>query len=461
MKKVDIALGLLRIPLDVLAALAALLLSYYLRLQNIDLLPNVQLLGAANTLPEMAYYLQTFVWPGILLFVVLCGLARLYVLQIHFTLLREVQRLTMVCVLWAVCIMGWYFLVEKQLFYSRILLLHSTFFLLVFVTASRIVIRLIKRMLLRHGIGKIKIASVGTVPLAKAGFAMIEREPRYLYIGHINSLANLKSSAEHIDQVIQTDPAPNSEQTVALIDYCRSEHIDYAFLPPVFADVPHQLRIERVKSVLLIKFMPTSLDGWGKVIKRLFDIVMSALLLIILSPVLVLVSVLILLQDGLPILYVSKRVGEHGKRQIPVLKFRSMVKDADARKAKLLNKNERRDGPLFKMKNDPRITKLGRILRRFDIDELPQLFNVLVGHMSLVGPRPHLPAEVARYKSYEKRVFAVKPGITGLAQISGRSDLKFEDEVQLDLQYIEEWSVRRDIKILLYTVGVVLKKGGE
>jgi lipopolysaccharide/colanic/teichoic acid biosynthesis glycosyltransferase len=146
---------------------------------------------------------------------------------------------------------------------------------------------------------------------------------------------------------------------------------------------------------------------------------------------------------------------------IPVFKFRSMVQNADALKETLLKKNERRDGPLFKIKNDPRITKLGKFLRRFDIDELPQLFNVVLGHMSLVGPRPHLPAEVARYKSYERRVFAVKPGITGLAQISGRSDLPFEEEVRLDLQYIEEWSLRRDIKILLYTVAVVLGKGGE
>jgi exopolysaccharide biosynthesis polyprenyl glycosylphosphotransferase len=460
MKTVDIALGLLRIPLDILAATAALLLSYHLRTQNIDLLPNVQLLATSNTLPELGYYLRTFVLNGVVLFLAITGIARLYMLQIHFTLLREVQRLAIVCVLWAVCVMGWYFLVEKELFYSRILLIHSTIFLLLFVTASRICIRLIKRSLLRHNIGSIHIVSVGSIPLSGGGFAMVQREPRYTYNGHLTTLQELTQATYPIDQVIQTDPSPDSAETLAIIDYCRSEHIDYAFLPPVFADVPHQLRIERVRSVLLIKFLPTALDGWGKVIKRAFDIVISILLIIVLIPVFAVTALVILLTDGLPIFYTSKRVGQYGKTHIPVLKFRSMVKQAEQQKAGLLQKNER-DGPLFKIKNDPRVTRFGRLIRRFDIDELPQLFNVLMGHMSLVGPRPHLPTEVARYKAYERRVFAVKPGITGLAQISGRSDLRFEEEVQLDLQYIEEWSLRRDIKILLYTVGVVLRKGGE
>jgi exopolysaccharide biosynthesis polyprenyl glycosylphosphotransferase len=461
MKKVDIALGLLRIPLDILAASAALLLAYQLRTENIDLLPNVQLLSAPTTLPTLTHYVRTFVLPGIVVFITCNAFAKLYILQIHFGLLREVQRLILVCAIWAIAIMAWYFFVEKELFYSRILLIHSTVFLAVFTSAGRIAIRLIKRSLLRHDIGKIHILSVGNQPLSTIGLQMIAREPRYKYLGHVHSLNDLKKTTKDIDQIIQTDPTPNSETTLALIDYCRSEHIEYTFLPPVFADVPHKLRIERVKSILLIKFMPTALDGWGKVVKRLFDILGSLILIILLLPVFIIVSIAILIDSGWPIVYVSRRIGEHGKTMIPVFKFRSMVQNADALKEKLLTKNERRDGPLFKIKNDPRITKLGKFLRRFDIDELPQLFNVVLGHMSLVGPRPHLPAEVARYKSYERRVFAVKPGITGLAQISGRSDLPFEEEVRLDLQYIEEWSLRRDIKILLYTVAVVLGKGGE
>jgi len=264
----------------------------------------------------------------------------------------------------------------------------------------------------------------------------------------------------HPDLVLQTDPDPSSKETVMLIDYCRSHHVGYAFLPPVFADVPHQLVVERLGFLPIVRFCPTRIDGWGKVWKRLFDIVASAALLIILSPILLLLSFLVLLTNGWPIFHVSHRVGEHAEGIIPVLKFRSMVRDAEVKKQELFAKNERKDGPLFKIKNDPRITYVGRFLRRFDLDELPQLLNVLVGQMSLIGPRPHLQEEVNKYGLYERRVFAVKPGISGLAQISGRSNLTFHEEVRLDLQYVEEWSFLLDLWIVWRTIFVVIFRGG-
>jgi lipopolysaccharide/colanic/teichoic acid biosynthesis glycosyltransferase len=137
-------------------------------------------------------------------------------------------------------------------------------------------------------------------------------------------------------------------------------------------------------------------------------------------------------------------------------KFRSMIKNADAIKEKLMKANERQDGPLFKMENDPRITKIGKFIRKFDIDELPQLWNVFIGNMSLIGPRPHLPKEVALYKENQKRVLTIKPGITGMAQTHGRHKNTFDDEVRLDTFYIENWSLLLDVKILLKTIAVVL-----
>jgi lipopolysaccharide/colanic/teichoic acid biosynthesis glycosyltransferase len=153
-------------------------------------------------------------------------------------------------------------------------------------------------------------------------------------------------------------------------------------------------------------------------------------------------------------------MGDKGRRKIGVYKFRSMVPDADRRKEQLVRLNHRRDGPLFKIRNDPRVTRVGKFLRRWTLDELPQLFNVLRGQMSLVGPRPHLPEEVERYSLEQRRVFAVRPGVTGYAQISGRSDLSFEEEVRLDLQYIEEWSLLLDLWILWRTFFAVLSKKG-
>ena len=154
------------------------------------------------------------------------------------------------------------------------------------------------------------------------------------------------------------------------------------------------------------------------------------------------------------------RVGEYGRKRIAILKFRSMCRNADAEKNQLIGLNHRKDGPLFKVTNDPRVTRFGKFLRRWTLDELPQLWNVCCGRLSLVGPRPHLPEEVDRYSMEQRRVFAVKPGMTGLAQVSGRSNLSFPEEVRLDLQYIEEWSPLLDLWILWRTIFTVLSKRG-
>ncbi|MDD5623468.1 MAG: sugar transferase, partial [Candidatus Peribacteraceae bacterium] len=178
------------------------------------------------------------------------------------------------------------------------------------------------------------------------------------------------------------------------------------------------------------------------------------------SPLLLLFALGVFIDGGWPVLYVSGRVGERGRGRISMLKFRSMVCDADMRKEEVRILSHRNDGPLFKVHHDPRVTRFGRFLRRWSLDELPQFLNVLIGQMSLVGPRPHLPEEVDQYSHYQRRVFAVKPGVTGLAQVTGRSNLKFEEEVKLDLQYIEEWSVFLDLWILWRTIFAVLKKEG-
>lgn len=306
------------------------------------------------------------------------------------------------------------------------------------------------------------VVSVGSHALAEGARATLQHDVHYSYLGHLQNLESLRrlTFQRPVDLIIQTDPNPDGEETISLINYCRSHHLGYAFLPPVLADVPHQLAVERLGLYPLMRFQPTPLDGWGRVAKRAFDIVVSAALIIGLSPLFALFALAILLESGWPMLYVSLRVGQHGRRKIGVLKFRSMRRGADDEKDALLPLNHRRDGPLFKIRNDPRVTVVGRFLRRWSFDELPQLANVLLGHMSLVGPRPHLPREVEQYSLEQRRVFAVKPGITGLAQVAGRSDLRFEDEVRLDLQYIEEWSILLDLWILWRTVFVVMGRKG-
>jgi len=179
------------------------------------------------------------------------------------------------------------------------------------------------------------------------------------------------------------------------------------------------------------------------------------LVLVVSSPIFLTIAILIKIDSAGPIFVKLERIGEKGKK-FTLYKFRSMVKNAHSLKKDLVEFNERADGPLFKIKNDPRITRIGRFLRRMSLDELPQFFNVLKGHMSLVGPRPHEPEEVSKYERWQKKLLAIKPGITGLAQISGRSDLKFEEEAKLDIYYIENWSLKLDWQIVFKTPWVVL-----
>jgi lipopolysaccharide/colanic/teichoic acid biosynthesis glycosyltransferase len=193
--------------------------------------------------------------------------------------------------------------------------------------------------------------------------------------------------------------------------------------------------------------------------KRSFDIAFSLLALVFISPVLLLIAILVKLDSPGPVLYVSQRIGRDGKR-FRFLKYRTMVKDADSLRGALLHLNERQ-GNLFKMSNDPRVTRLGRILRRYSLDELPQFFSVLTGHMSVVGPRPCLTSEYARYTKTQRRRVEAVPGITGLWQVEARTNPSSEAYFALDLYYVEHWSFWLDMKILLKTIAVVFAGTGQ
>lgn len=460
--KTSLAIGVARVPLDALAVCAALFLSYRLREAAIDLIPRVQLLEPALTLPPFPYYVSTFVAPGIGLFVILAALIGLYSLDLRESAWRHVGRIMLAVGLWLVIVNAWFLLILRELFFSRVLLLQAVVFMTLFISAMRASLITLERALLRRGIGKILVVSVGSQEPGPQAKETLLLDLHYTYLGHLGQMDSLKKLTKNstIDLVLQTDPNPGSDETIALINFCRSHHVGYAFLPPVLADVPHQLKMERLGMMPMIRFEPTPLDGWGRVWKRVFDIVVSLCALIILSPVLIVLSSFCLFLQGRPIFYRSTRVGQEGRTLITLWKFRSMIRNADQMKKDLEAQNHRHDGPLFKVRNDPRVTPFGRFLRRFSLDELPQLWNVLKGDLSLVGPRPHLPQEVERYKQEERRVFAVKPGLTGLAQVSGRSDLNFEEEVKLDLSYIEEWSMFMDLWVLWRTPFVVCSRRG-
>ena len=195
------------------------------------------------------------------------------------------------------------------------------------------------------------------------------------------------------------------------------------------------------------------------ILKRALDISVSIAVLIVLLPLLFCTAIVIWIEDPGPVFYAQIRVGLNG-RHFRFYKFRSMVVNADKFKQELASRNESAAGVIFKMKKDPRITKVGKIIRKFSIDELPQLFNVLIGDMSLVGPRPPLPAEVAKYTLEQRKRLHVIPGITCLWQVSGRSDIPFTDQVKLDMQYIQSAGFLNDIQLLLKTIPAVLTGRG-
>jgi lipopolysaccharide/colanic/teichoic acid biosynthesis glycosyltransferase len=203
---------------------------------------------------------------------------------------------------------------------------------------------------------------------------------------------------------------------------------------------------------------PTARAGWRVAAKRGFDIVVAVVALVLAAPILAVASAAIALEDRGPILFRQRRLGQHG-RQFEMLKLRTMVTDAEARRAEVLALNEA-DGPLFKIRRDPRITRIGRLLRKLSIDEIPQFWNVLRGEMSVVGPRPALPAERAAWGPDTGERLRVKPGITGMWQVSGRASTSFEEYERLDRYYVDNWSLGHDLSIVARTVPAVLLRRG-
>jgi len=220
----------------------------------------------------------------------------------------------------------------------------------------------------------------------------------------------------------------------------------------------HRAEFVPGQSVPLFELKPPVFDGIDFALKRSFDVAVSSILLLVLSPLLAAMALAVRVTSRGPIFYRSWRPGIGGV-PFPCLKFRTMYHDADRRQAELEERNEA-SGALFKMRDDPRITRVGRMLRRFSLDELPQLINVLRGQMSLVGPRPLPQRDFDRLEDWHKKRYLVLPGITGLWQVSGRSDLDFDDLVRLDFLYLERWSVFLDLTILVKTVPAVFTRRG-
>lgn len=397
---------------------------------------------------------------------------------------NELKKLFKSCLSWFGLVVVFYFL-QRSFPFSRFVIVFNVFVSFVLLSIYRGFIWKVKQYLQKKGIGVKRLVLVTTdKSILQEVLPDLENSFEYKLIGYfsdkklknieLKKLGDLNSVMSDLgefefDEVMQIGQCDSERLNEEVLTYCRNNQKLYSYVPEVFEIQRRNVVMHQVGDLPVFEMQNTKLRGWGRVLKRLFDVVVAGVGVVVLAPVMLLVALLIKLEDpksNVLWLYlddgktVVKRVG-YMRRLFYCFKFRTMKSKSHMMRYKELAEKDIRGDELVKIGDDPRVTKVGKYLRRFDLDELPQLFNVLIGNMSLVGPRPHLPEEVARYKDHHQFVFNIKPGVTGLSQISGRSDLSFENEVKLDSYYIENWSLILDIKILLKTVLVVFERHGE
>jgi exopolysaccharide biosynthesis polyprenyl glycosylphosphotransferase len=296
-------------------------------------------------------------------------------------------------------------------------------------------------------------------PVDMIGFISLEPRPDN-GLRSLGRIEDLPQVLEHhrVQEVIIADPDFPEEQAVDLVDQCHRRGVTVRIAPSTMEILVHRAEFVPGASVPLFELRPPVFDGFDYFVKRSFDFVGSLLLIALLSPLLVTIAIAVFLTSRGPVLYRSIRPGIGGE-PFACFKFRTMRSDADQLQADLESLNEA-SGALFKIRRDPRMTRVGRLLRRYSLDELPQLFNVVLGQMSLVGPRPLPQRDFEQLEEWHKKRYLVLPGLTGLWQVSGRSELDFDDLVRLDFLYLERWSVGLDLTILLKTIPAVLSRRG-
>jgi exopolysaccharide biosynthesis polyprenyl glycosylphosphotransferase len=316
----------------------------------------------------------------------------------------------------------------------------------------------VARKLIHHdGFGLIPVGFIDDDPLYTE---FEEPELQDLKVlGGLNDLCRVIKDFK-IEKVIVAFSGASAEQLLDLASKCNKRGVECSIVPRLFEVITNEISVNEIGGIPLLRIRDKNIKGIGRTLKAMEDFVLGGLVFLISFPFLLITAIAIKLDSPGPVFFFHKRVGKNGKC-FRCIKFRSMHENAEAMQAELVENHNGEHGWLcWKMEDDPRTTRVGKWLRKLSIDELPQIFNVLTGKMSLVGPRPHIKEEVAEYKEWHKQRLNVKPGITGLWQVSGRSDLPFDEMIKLDLYYIERWSLWMDFKIILRTFTAVFRTKG-
>ena len=462
MRRLDLSFAALLLPLDFFALLSAAVSAYALRF-------SPYFTGIRPIITEIPFPQYVASATGFaLLWMSLFALAGLYSIRPRRAW-NTLGRIFVSCLAGIMLVIAIVFF-SRALDTSRFVIAAVFGFAVVYVSVGRLALRAFRRALFRSRIGHEQIVLIGTSRAAIDIAALYKQHPELGWTivkqfknwnNETKEILRELASEQKIDTVFLAEPELDKSEALDIIAVAEEYHINFRYLADLFSATFTNVEMDTFGGIPVISVKRTKLDGWGRIFKRLFDVIVSTLLLILASPIMLMTAIAIKLDSRGKILFSSEkgepvtRVGEHGKL-FHYFKFRSMHPDVHALRYQELTELNTRKGPLVKLKDDPRVTRVGRFIRKWSIDELPEFFLVLLGRMSLVGPRPHYPEEVARYETHQRRVLAIKPGITGLTQTSGRSHLDFDDEVRLDAWYIENWSPWLDLYILLKTPGAVL-----
>lgn len=471
MKKVELLFGAVLVPLDYLMVILAGWLAYRIRFT-----PSITgIYEVIYPLPFGDFFRGLCVY-GVVI-VLIFAMNGLYDIAGTRRIVDEVRKVFLSCstgIVFVLILLFFY----RELFSSRFIILTTWVLTVLCITVMRFAVIQIQRALLGRGIGSHQILLIGNNRIAHVlknaitqaptlGFRIVEQAEHVndALFDKLEKIIRLK----HIDEIISTDPDLNHSQASQLIEFCKLHHLQFKYAADLFDAQLTNITIRPLAGIPIVEVHNTPLQGWGRIFKRLSDLVFSIVFIMLSTPIMFCIVIAIRLESPGPVLYRNRRVGERGK-VFDTFKFRSMYqqycigdqfKDTPAAlqfEQQLITERSTKTGPLYKIKNDPRVTKVGAFIRRVSLDELPQFFNVLKGDMSIIGPRPHQPREVEKYAVQHRAILNMKPGITGLAQIFGRSDLEFEEEVKLDTYYMENWNIWLDAYVAFKTPLAMLKK---
>ncbi len=460
---------------DLFTLCIAFMLAYALRVQ-FDARPLLNEVYAVD-------FFWTFVYVAPLWIIALASLG-LYDSNINHKRIGELRRLFVGSFIGILLVIGYSFVVKTPVFPARLVAVYAFVGSFILLATERQILHSVRKFLLRNGRGAHRVLVIGNSEATRDIISQLSDTARTGY--HISAVAgpkkimpSLLSAAHyisvdsalkdidkfHITAIIQTDLFDDPTRNQRILSASQTKHIDYSFIPGEAEFYSGKNTVDVFLGYPMISVSQTPLIGWGEVVKRIFDYVVTTILLLLLSPLLLFTAVLQKILNPGPMLYKSRRLSRYAD-SFHLYKFRSMSprygkKDA-AQEFREMGRDDLAREYEFnrKVKNDPRITRFGYFLRATSLDELPQLFNVLKGDLSLVGPRPILPQEMKLVKNKASLLHSVKSGVTGLWQVSGRSDLSFDKRIELETYYAQNWSFWTDIKILFRTLGVVFRKNG-